>query len=248
MLKAALEYFTSIVAGSQVPHVIDINGKKLVDRKLNRYDCKDYAEQINIQTLTGLIDYISAGELPTGCFIRVVDPENVVIQTPLDEYRKRETLIRCTAGTPYFRYNSWMEQEEFIIGLQACFQPTDDLALVRKFAGTVEASTISTYGDDGITQKAQIQTGIASKSEVICPNPVILKPYRTFSEISSQPESAFVFRVKNENGKPYFKLIEADGGAWKSEAMDAVAQWIEAHIPDDAFPADIPGRAYTIIS
>lgn len=61
MLKAALEYFTSIVEGSLEPHVLNINGKTLVDRKLNRYDCKDYAEQINIQTLTGLIDYISAG-------------------------------------------------------------------------------------------------------------------------------------------------------------------------------------------
>lgn len=234
MLKEALEYFTKIVRNSQEPHVVSIYGREYADRILQRYDGKDYAEPLEASTLTAMIDYIGRGdpnEIETnGCIIRVVSPLEVRLETILDEFRKRETLIICKARTPEFPFDRWMDQESFIIGLQSCFQPTDDLDLVKQFAGTVEASTIATYGDDGISQKGKIQTGIASKAEVICPNPVFLRPFRTFPEIINQPGSSFVFRVKASDKDPAFKLIEADGGAWRCEAMEMIGEWIADHL------------------
>lgn len=47
-----------------------------------------------------------------------------------------------------------------------------------KFAGTVESGTLAEYGDDGVTQKATVKTGIASKGDAIVPNPVKLKGTR----------------------------------------------------------------------
>lgn len=64
----------------------------------------------------------------------------------------------------------------------------NDRDLILKFAGTVENGTIAQYGDDGVTQKATVKTGIASKGDAIVPNPVRLRPYRTFIEVEQPGE------------------------------------------------------------
>ena len=47
------------------------------------------------------------------------------------------------------------------------------------------------------------------------PNPVILRPYRTFMEVT-QPAISCVFRVRKG---PELSLHEADGGEWRLFAM-----------------------------
>ena len=61
---------------------------------------------------------------------------------------------------------------------------------------------------------------------MIVPNPVRLRPYRTFGEIE-QPESAYVFRIKDSERGPAFKLVEADGGLWKNDAMKRIKEYME---------------------
>ncbi len=86
------------------------------------------------------------------------------------------------------------------------------------------------YGDDGVTQKATIKQGIASKTEAIVPNPVKLRPYRTFIEVE-QPVSEFIFRMKDNQGI-HCALFEADGGAWKNAAMKNVKDYLESALAD----------------
>lgn len=96
-----------------------------------------------------------------------------------------------------------------------------------KFAGTMEAGTIAEYGDDGVTQKATVKTGIASKGEAIVPNPVKLRPYRTFLEVE-QPASEFIFRVKqNKYDGISCAIFEADGGAWKIAATSSIKDYLQ---------------------
>lgn len=65
---------------------------------------------------------------------------------------------------------------------------------------------------------------------MIVPNPVILRPYRTFLEVE-QPESKFIFRIKEgRDGTPMFKLIEADGGLWKYEAVASIKAFLKERI------------------
>ncbi|MEB9782308.1 hypothetical protein P4K16_30685, partial [Bacillus cereus] len=54
-------------------------------------------------------------------------------------------------------------------------------------------------------------------------NPVQLSPYRTFVEVE-QPESKFVFRMR-EGAR--CGLFEADGGAWKLEAMNNIKEYLK---------------------
>ena len=114
--------------------------------------------------------------------------------------------------------------------MQTAFEQTDETALILTVAGNVESKTVANYGDDGTSQKATISKGIAGKEDVLVPNPVILRPYRTFLEVE-QPESKFIFRIKEGNdGQPFFKLIEADGGIWKYEAVASIKEYLMENI------------------
>ena len=112
--------------------------------------------------------------------------------------------------------------------LQSVFQDGDDRDLLLRFAGTVENGTVTQYGDDGVSQKATIKTGIASKGDALVPNPVKLRPFRTFLDVE-QPESQFIFRMRDNEryGGVDCALYEADGGAWKIQAMKKIKDYLE---------------------
>lgn len=92
-----------------------------------------------------------------------------------------------------------------------------------------------------MTQKATVSRGIASKEQCIVPNPVYLQPFRTFVEVD-QPESAFVFRMRDD-GRDGVQcaIFEADGGAWKNEAMENIKVYLQAQL--EGF-----GDMFTVIS
>lgn len=145
----------------------------------------------------------------------------------LDADRKREELVEVEAMIPDFEYGRYMGNERFIIALQSKFIDNDDRALLLKFAGTVKDESIAEYGDDGVTQKATVKTGITSVGDAIVPNPVKLRPFRTFVEVT-QPESAFVFRMRQADGRGIeCAIFEADGGAWKNVAMKSIKEYLQ---------------------
>jgi hypothetical protein len=55
---------------------------------------------------------------------------------------------------------------------------------------------------------------------------VNLAPYRTFQEIE-QPSSPFLFRIKGTPGEGVqCALFEADGGAWRLDAVARIEAWL----------------------
>jgi len=201
------------------------------------------ADSINMSTLTSLLDYIKAhiDSMSDKMVIHVVSPEEVQLFSKLNEERDREYLVKVHAQVPDFNYGRFIGHEEFCINVQAKFlnDPATDKGLLLKFAGTVESGTVAEYGDDGVTQKATVKQGIASKAEAIVPNPVKLRPYRTFTEVE-QPVSEFIFRMRDSNGVQC-ALFEADGGAWKNAAMKNIKDYLELEL------ADCKGQ-FTVIS
>ena len=109
---------------------------------------------------------------------------------------------------------------------------TEDLEKIMMVAGNIQSGTTANYNDDGISQKTTIRSGVANNSDVIVPNPVKLMPYRTFNELK-QPESAYVFRIRDDQGTPLFKLIEADGGIWKNEAMLSIKNYLQTELAEE---------------
>lgn len=236
MIKEALQYITGLKEAAMEPKVVEIAGKTYCNKELRRYGREDMAEPVSATTLTALVDYLKgcSAELRERMVIHVTSPTSVKLYSGLTDERERESLFQTKAITSDFRFDSWVEQEQFIIDLQANFEPTEDLATIMKVAGNVEAKTTGTYGDDGVSQKTTIKQGIASKADVIVPNPVTLVPYRTFMEIP-QPESQFVFRISDSGRGPVFKLIEAEGGLWRRKAMAEIKEYLEEQLSDFKF-------------
>lgn len=232
MIEKALRYLNSLSA----PNVCEINGETYSDKPLSRVKHNPKAEPIKLNTLTSLVSYMRSGVDRKGekLFIHIQSPTKVSVFSGLDDDRCRETLVEVNAQIPSFDFDRFVEHEAFCIALQSKFLESPDRALLLKFAGTVEAGSISEYGDDGVSQKATIKTGIASKSEALVPSPVTLAPFRTFVEVEP-PASSFIFRMKQDkyNNGVTCALFEADGGAWKNAAMEEIERFLKTAFEGD---------------
>lgn len=225
-LRAALQYIVGLSVAAEKTEVLEIDGKTYADKNLTRYDKAPKADPINASSLTALLDYINScsQEFGGNMIIHIVSPTRVKLMSALDTEREREVLFNSEAEVSGYQFDRWYDQENFMIALQANFEMNGDLEAVMKFAGNVEKKNSQTFSDDGRTQVATMNVGIASKADVIVPNPVTLIPYRTFQEVE-QPSSEFVFRIGDKE-VPAFKIVEAEGGIWKNDAIYNIKNYL----------------------
>lgn len=183
-----------------------------------------------VSTLTGLVDYCSDPQQRfDGAIIHVRGYHEVALLSAIQGVnRLRENFITANCGTSAFKFGQFMPHSEFMIGIQAMFADYGDRAKVMKVVGTLRDEAAKISVDDGITQKVTASAGVVLSQEVALPNPVLLKPYRTFTEIE-QPPSSFVLRVKEGNA---VALFEADGGRWKHEAILAIREYLAGKLGD----------------
>ena len=193
-------------------------------------------DTIQVTTLTALVDYLNDNvdqhEL-SKLICHVESPTTVsVLSSLVGDFSQRKCFIQAELKQLQLRLNTYLDGEEFNILLQSCFVEPDDAlqvtdrGLVMRYAASVREVHEGITLDDGVTQSVTVKKGIASVENAILPNPVTLRPYRTFTEVE-QPASRFVFRA---NEGPKFALIEADGGAWKSEAMHNIKDFMRAKV------------------
>lgn len=236
MIEKALKYLVGI-GEANIKEVTLPDGTKQTysDKPLNMLTKRIHrADVLHMHTLSSLVEYIKANidTMAPKMIIHVESPEKVSLYSQLDEERKRECIVEVYAQVPEFGYERFIDHEAFTINVQSKFfeDPNTDEALLLKFAGTVEQGSVVEYGDDGITQKATVRQGIASKTDAVVPNPVSLRPYRTFIEVE-QPLSQFIFRMKDVHGIQC-ALFEADGGAWKNAAISNIKNYLESELVD----------------
>ena len=119
-----------------------------------------------------------------------------------------------------------MDVESFNIMMQSNFIPNGDSEVVLNYASAIKIDKGAEIADNGISQVTTIKTGVSTLQLAKAPNPVTLKPYRTFQEVD-QPESKFVFRI---NDNPGCALFEADGGIWRAAAKTAIAEYLNNNL------------------
>lgn len=233
-LRDAIQLLLDVGEDMAKPEVLEIAGKTYCTKNLQRYDREEMAVPLTARSLTSLLDYLAerSEELRESMIIHVESPTKVRLLSGLIKERQREELFCVETYPNGFQFDRYYSQEDFVINMQTAFQQTDETKLILAVAGNVENKTVSNYGDDGTSQKATISRGIAGKADVEVPNPVRLQPYRTFLEVD-QPESKFVFRISEDrDGTPMFKLVEADGGLWKYDAVNAIKEYLRDNIKD----------------
>ena len=92
--------------------------------------------------------------------------------------------------------------------------------------GSVVQGREAEYTDDGLTQRVTARAGVTRREVVDLPNPVTLRPFRTFMDIE-QPASLFVLRLNagQDGEQPTVSLTEADGGAWKNQVIASIKEF-----------------------
>lgn len=226
MIKEAIEMLLEEGRKQQNVIVEHMGVSYLMNSKgLERITVPKLRNPITVNTLSSLITYINEkidkdlrnSEYPL--LVDVVSPEHVRVVSQVYDF-DRITFLEAKAILPRFQFEKYYDMEEFIIKIQACFEKTEDVLKILQICGNIKEENIKTVGDNGITQGVTVKQGIAMVQEMVVPNPVLLRPYRTFIEVG-QPESAFIFRMQDG---PRAALFEADGGAWRIEATEFIRQ------------------------
>lgn len=217
---------------------ITINGRTFTDKPIHPVLAAEPGA-LEISTLTGLLDYLKANVdnlRLEGLMVVVASPSYVELVSDLhDEHGQRASLMKVKAILPKTFFECQLPAESFNIWLQSGFVPTEGRAEVLNYAGNVVATADATVMDDGTAQAVTVRSGIASKAVKKLPNPVQLAPFRTFAEVE-QPETSFVFRV-HDGIK--FSLTEADGGAWRNQAMHNVSVWLKSQFEALSIPVTV---------
>jgi hypothetical protein len=231
VIKNALQW----IMDQAKPLLVTVDGREYSTEEL--YSVMEPAPApMHIHTLTGLADYIKAhkdilddldGENP---FFQVISHKEVELRSGIfGAFCQRKTFLSATPpenrGYPF---GQWQHPESFIIALQAMFVPDDTTKALLALVSSIKEEAIKTSGDDGVSQTVTARAGVALVTEVKVPNPVTLRPYRTFMEVE-QPAISCVFRLRQG---PMLSLYEADGGLWRLEAIQSIKAYLDRAMKD----------------
>lgn len=185
-------------------------------------------------TLDGMIEYIKTNteglipeqpEMPL--ILHVVDHATVKLMSKPSEHHKcRHCIAKVDAHTPSIVFDDYMDVERFNTQLLSMFIDTPARAELFKVVKSMTKEQGLNTTDDGVSQVITVKQGVSMAANVTFQNPVPLAPMRTFTEID-QPESNFTLRV-NEDAE--CALFEADGGAWKNEAVARIGEYLRNNL------------------
>lgn len=232
-IKDALKYAVEL-SEQEEKIIVDDVGIEWYDA--NKYDLREltpkfYPKTLYLNTLDSLINYYKndINEISQNRTIVVVDnPREIYVYTEDDEQEERTTLIRVEASLPGISFGSFMPADLFNIELQSKYENKYDRQNVLDFASSIVIDNGADVEDDGVAQITTIKQGVASRAKAKAPNPVTLAPYRTFLEVE-QPASDFVLRLNKE---AELALFEADGGAWKLNAVNNIKEYLQKELKE----------------
>lgn len=225
-----------------IEKILDLKRPEFVSDKSKReYMLKGYTEVkpslpsgFATNSLDSIIDYINQNfdKNENGFVIHVADHETVVLKSQaFGIWQQRKTFISANAQYPEFSFGRYYSQEDFIISMLTKFKATDGSDYCIAIASGIVEGEESTLIDDGMSQTVTMQRGIKAKvNEKVNPY-VSMQPYRTFNEIE-QPKSVFLLRLK-EGAR--LAIFEADGGAWKKEAIENIVRYFDEMLDDDKY-------------
>lgn len=185
-------------------------------------------------SLTSIVDYIKQNfdNNKNGFVIQVMDHETVCLKTEVfGDALQRQTLISAGALNPEFRFGNFYDQENFIISLMTKFVETEGSKYALGVAAGIVEGEEAKLVDDGMSQRVVMKKGITTVAESEVTPYINLQPFRTFREIE-QPKSMFLLRLR-EGAK--LAVFEADGGAWKNEAIQNIVDYFEANLEKEEY-------------
>lgn len=230
------EFVSELRNGLAGPKVVSVNGREQLVVPPNWSDKTrgtDEVPRLAINTLRGLTDYLESNVddlQEEDLLVHVVDERHVELRSnvvTIDGDPRRHLYVATEAppASPYF--GNLIDSEVFTVWLQTGFVQTPAREELIRLVASIRENSVKETVDDGVAQEVKTAAGIIFTERTKVPNPVALRPWRTFREVE-QPESLFVIRMKSsgDGEKPKIALFEADGGAWKLEAINSIREWL----------------------
>lgn len=211
--------------------IVGITQNRVSDIERNVTDPKHYPKTLELSTLTSLVDYLKTdlNNLKSQRLIVAVEKnDEVCVWSENDELEHRTLLVDVKARIPELTFGRFLSSEQFNIMLQSNFIDDNDRGTLIEFASALKIENGSEIEDNGVSQVATVKTGVASLAKGKTPNPVTLRPYRTFSEVE-QPASLFVFRIDKQAN---MALFEADGKRWVADAVGNIADYLKEQLAE----------------
>ncbi len=226
MIKEALQY---LIGMGNTKIFTTVSGQEFASQSVHLLK-QPTPDALVVRNLSGLVDYLIHNyDNQPPVLVHVSSPTQVDVFSTFNNDYNRNHLLRAEALLPRIAYGQFLDAEQFNILLQSCFVPNEARSIVLKVIGNIKEETVANIGDDGVSQQVTAKTGVTTVENIVVPNPVALKPFRTFVEIE-QPESEFIFRMKTG---PSAALFEADGGAWKLTAIARIKDYLQAALEDE---------------
>lgn len=187
---------------------------------------------LNVESLDGLVDYVDRnkdGVTREGCIIHIVNHKQVDLLGAIDSVTKiRPIYVVAELNdifTP-FKFDRWIDHEDFMIKLYSLFQADKENKLQR-FIDTVRAAKM--VQEDSVEDKVHSSKRSSSQGIDIPGDRdafvAKLKPFRTFAEVD-QAESSFIFRIREQCGDLECALFECDGGAWVNQVRKNLRNYL----------------------
>ena len=243
MLKEAMEFLMS----KAVPNKIEHGGITYVDKQMTPLNVARKISPMEIATLSGLAGYIKSG-VDEGCYstllvVCIERHDAIYVYEYLNQDGDRPSRLVVKPETPKLTLDRFMPLEEMNIMLQSCFIQTPDRDIALTVIGNITDGQVNSFSDDGVSQQVTVKAGVQRVGLEKVPNPVFLRPYRTFIEVQ-QPASPFVLRLRSGQGDaPTAGLFTADGGMWMIQAR----RDIEAYLRE-ALQQEIEDGEVTILA
>lgn len=228
MLKELAEYIVGLAPINQR----QIDGLQYTDRPLNLIK-PPTPNWLEVESLTSVVEALTLpfdGVKSDKSFIHIAGFDCVeVISKDSDVYGKCRVFVRAKLPAyPVFPFGTYMDPEQFVIAAQALLatHPEDDRDYVVRLASNITSANSAQSSDDGISQSVAVKRNLTLSGVEVLKARVKLHPFRTFRDCRAQPGQEFVFRAKaaKEGALPQLALHEADGGAWKLEAVELVRE------------------------
>lgn len=235
-----MQYLTELGRINSEIKLFEINGRVFTNSEEELFEIRPEEEDVpnsfRTFTLSGLVHFLHEDvdklfdRFPR-LYVQVDSPTCVTVYSPACNRRKiRFELARCIVQLPTISFDKYMSQEDFSIHLQTRFAQDEELETVAQLVGNIRMESEAQTADDGMSQRVTIKDGVSAVKDAIVKNPFSLRPIRTFEEVE-QPKSPFVLRIRKGNG-PEAAIFEADGGAWKNEAVKKIGAWLEEACKD----------------
>lgn len=213
-----------------------VGGKQLIfsGGKIVSEDQPAVPNTLAFASLDALVAYIRGGyeafARGNKPFVNVVSPTRVEFRGEADAlYGVRPMIAVAEPMIPKLQLSTFCNLEEFIIMLSSGFVSSTELEEIIRCCAGIKVQDGQDYDDDGISQTVTVKSGIQMVKRMALPNPAQLAPFRTFTEIT-QPASSFLLRLSPaaKDTAPKIGLFEADGGAWRIQAMKFIKDYLDA--------------------